>query len=323
LLEEIASSATDVANLNKTIDTLRKKIAELENENSRLKKAAAFATAAANKPAQASSSMNSNPNAEVSSDQYQKIYALESENSDLKRRLEEALSDVASPRNATSSVLVDVPGASAADKDKDTLAASPAHTSSSTPVKARRATMTSQLSLSSDDIGGDDDHPDWVRKYSDQHKRVYWRHKVNGKTTWTQPAKAIAAIDSNAGSSKGKVSEADTNIAVERLIQGWLVTKLSNNHYPKERALVVDPSTQVLIWRKDTSPTSKIDSSVNLDAIKRITKGKKSRVLEKIKGVDETLCLSVHFLNTSLDLQLATETERDMMYEGLKSMTSV
>lgn len=176
MLEEIATSATDVANLNKTIDTLRKKIAELENENSRLKKAAAFATAAANKPAQASSSMNINPNAEVSSDQYQRIYALESENSDLKRRLEEALSDVNSPRNATSSVLVDVPGVSAADKDS--LAASPANTSSTTPVKARRATMTSQLSLSSDDIGGDDDHPDWVRKYSDQHKRVYWRHKV-------------------------------------------------------------------------------------------------------------------------------------------------
>ncbi len=42
----------------------------------------------------------------------------------------------------------------------------------------RRLQLTTQLSMSSDELGGDDDNPDWIKKYSDQHKRVYWRHKV-------------------------------------------------------------------------------------------------------------------------------------------------
>jgi hypothetical protein len=133
----------------------------------------------------------------------------------------------------------------------------------------------------------------------------------------------VAAVTEKEETEKSGISEQETNIAVEKLMQGWLVTKLSSTHYPKERALVIDPATQILIWRKDLSPDSKVDGSINLDAIKRITRGKKSRVLEKIKGVDENLCISVHYLNTSLDLQLATEAERDMMYFGLKAMTSV
>lgn len=108
-------------------------------------------------------------------------------------------------------------------------------------------------------------------------------------------------------------------IATERLTTGWVAMKLSSSNYPKERTIVVDRKSQVLSWRKG----SKVDGTLNLDTIKRITRGKKSRTLEKVKGVDANLCLSIHFLNNSLDLQLSSETERNMMYFGLKEMTKV
>jgi hypothetical protein len=99
--------------------------------------------------------------------------------------------------------------------------------------------------------------------------------------------------------------------------------KLSSSNYPKERTIVVDRLTQVLSWKKGSAASAKVDGCLNLDTVKRVTRGRKSRTLEKVKGVDANLCLSVHYLNTSLDLQLTSENERNMMYFGLKDLTKL
>jgi hypothetical protein len=122
---------------------------------------------------------------------------------------------------------------------------------------------------------------------------------------------------------EGELKPADLRIAVERLTTGWVAMKLSSSNYPKERTIVVDRASQVLAWKKGSSSSAKVDGTLNLDTIKRITRGRKSRTLEKVKGVDANLCLSVHYLNASLDLQLSSETERNMMYFGLKELTKV
>lgn len=158
--------------------------------------------------------------------------------------------------------------------------------------------------------------------------------KITGKTSWTPPTAETASTMTSQSAppipaaqgqrstqdhEEGELSAADLRIATERLTSGWIAMKLSSSNYPKERTIVIDRSSQVLSWRKG----SKVDGSLNLDTIKRITRGRKSRTLEKVKGVDANLCLSIHYLNTSLDLQLSSETERNMMYFGLKDMTKV
>lgn len=137
-----------------------------------------------------------------------------------------------------------------------------------------------------------------------------------------------SALNSGAGAAGGDqegsdVNPADLRIATERLTTGWIAMKLSSSNYPKERLIVVDRPSQVLSWKKGTNINAKIDGSLNLDTIKRITRGRKSRTLEKVKGIDANLCLSVHYLNTSLDLQLSSETERNLMYFGLKELTKI
>lgn len=95
--------------------------------------------------------------------------------------------------------------------------------------------------------------------------------------------------------------------------------KLSSNNYPKERTIVVDPSTQTLSWKK----SSKVEGSFTLDTVKRITKGKKTKTLEKVKGIESNLCLSIHYGSATLDLHLATPSERNMMYAGLCGILKV
>ena len=111
----------------------------------------------------------------------------------------------------------------------------------------------------------------------------------------------------------------DLQICIEKLMAGWVCMKLSNNHYPKERTIVVDPVSQTLSWKKG----SKVDGSMGLDVIKRITRGKKSKTLEKIKGIEACLCLSIHHGSSTLDLHLASENERNMMYAGLRELLKI
>jgi predicted RNase H-related nuclease YkuK (DUF458 family) len=108
----------------------------------------------------------------------------------------------------------------------------------------------------------------------------------------------------------------DLRIIIDKLTTGWVAMKLSSSNYPKERTIVVDQVAQMLSWKKG----SKVDGTLNLDAVKRITRGRNSITLEKLRSLDASLCLSVHYLKTSLDLQLSSETERNMMYFGLKEM---
>lgn len=121
----------------------------------------------------------------------------------------------------------------------------------------------------------------------------------------------------------GEINSADLRISTERLTSGWIAMKLSSSNYPKERLIVIDRASQVLSWKKGTNSNAKIDGSLNLDTIKRITRGRKSRTLERVKGIDANLCLSIHYLNTSLDLQLSSENERNLMYFGLKELTKI
>jgi hypothetical protein len=102
---------------------------------------------------------------------------------------------------------------------------------------------------------------------------------------------------------------------VEKLMTGWVCMKLSSTNYPKERTIVVDPASQSLSWKK----SNKVEGSLSLDHVKRITRGKKTKTLEKVKGIhiDASLCLSVRYGAHTLDLHLATENERNMMYSGL------
>jgi hypothetical protein len=147
----------------------------------------------------------------------------------------------------------------------------------------------------------------------------------SGSVASAIPAQVVPPIPAARGQEQedGQLSPADLRITMDRLATGWVAMKLSSSNYPKERTIVVDRATQVLSWKKGSTSSSKVDGTLNLDTVKRITRGRKSRTLEKVKGVDANLCLSVHYLNTSLDLQLSSETERNMMYFGLKELTKV
>lgn len=185
LLDELTATSSDIANLNRTIDALRKKIQELEGENIRLKKTLAEK---ANEPPKSLSPkpsvdtlvVSSAPVA-VSAEVAKRMQELEEENASLKNALAQnnRVSDGSyAPQyvGSTSPNHQTTPTLTAIRDDDDAIQRLKAKNTSS-HASARRL-ITSQMSLASDP-DGEDEHPDWVKKYSDQHKRVYWRHKVS------------------------------------------------------------------------------------------------------------------------------------------------
>jgi hypothetical protein len=54
-------------------------------------------------------------------------------------------------------------------------------TSATTPATATQATTSSETEMVADE--------DWEEKYSDQHKKKFWKNKKTGKSSWTEPPK--------------------------------------------------------------------------------------------------------------------------------------
>jgi len=110
----------------------------------------------------------------------------------------------------------------------------------------------------------------------------------------------------------------------ERLYQGWRVIKHGRLHFPKARNLLVDPDNTKLEWRKfnEGKPLTSPDGEVLLKDIVRITKGKQSTILSNISGVDERNCVTIHINKKSatLDLELRSEEERDMLHAALQQL---
>lgn len=252
----------------------------------------------------------------------------------------------------------------------------------------------------------------WVKKFSDKHKKHYWKNKIDGRTSWTLPTedtssltkqentvplpippinrspqtpivsggmKVVVATESEEkplqpphplvgilrkGSSKGGMATNDegetptnpnrihfrrqmsgtperdihdrlnvlkaekeiTSIKAamtsvrsprDKLLSGWPVTKHGKFHFPKPRLLLVDQREGTLQWRKfsEGSPITALDGEVPLIAISRVIKGKQSSILGKLRGVEESKCLSIHVSNTqqTLDLELPSEEDRDAL----------
>lgn len=284
----------------------------------------------------------------------------------------------------------------------------PAHTRHTTTGANPAAGVTQQTSSQ------------WVKKFSDRHKKHYWKNKLDGRTSWTLPAEenAVAKPESTvplpvpppisrspppstsgmmkvtsgsatledqtkpspqplvgilrkAASAKGgsTFSEDHSNTPVgsghsnpnrihfkrqvlstpendindklslmkaekeihsikaamsssirsprDKLLTGWHVTKHGKFHFPKPRVLLVDQREGTLQWRKysEGSPITSLDGEVPLTAISRVIKGKQSSILGKLRGVDDTRCLSIQVSNTqqTLDLELTSEEDRDTL----------
>jgi hypothetical protein len=58
----------------------------------------------------------------------------------------------------------------------------------------------------------------------------------------------LQTMASGAGGAEGGLSASDLSIATEKLMTGWVGLKLSTSNYPKERTIVIEPSTQILSW---------------------------------------------------------------------------
>jgi hypothetical protein len=66
---------------------------------------------------------------------------------------------------------------------------------------------------------------DWEEKYSEQHKRKFWKNKKTGKSSWTEPPKVSkAATTKAAGESSKKPSPTEESSATE------LVPPLQQTH---------------------------------------------------------------------------------------------
>ena len=137
---------------------------------------------------------------------------------------------------------------------------------------------------------------------------------------WTAPA--IGSTDeypdgTSAEDHKTDKNSSDSvNIGIERLMAGWLVLRLTSSHFPKERIIRLDPASHALSWSKG----SKVEGAIHLERVTLITRGKKSLTLEKAKGLDPKLCLSLHYSKTSLDMQCTSEAERDLMFHALSDL---
>lgn len=345
-----ASNKEEINNLKAEILSLQNRIRTLEDENAALRKGSKALSLPSSSPSLAAASLHSSRDLD---DWRAKTEALERENMDLRRQLlARKASDTGGPPvsspSFTRSETYAAPGSQTARIDAKDRIQRRISISQNDP----RASVPKPL-MSQDSLDDSSPQGDWMKKFSDQHQRVYWKHKVTGKTSWSDPttttesaasssatspivgdasvslhmlpstSTVLQTMASGAGGAEGGLSASDLSIATEKLMTGWVGLKLSTSNYPKERTIVIEPSTQILSWKKGTSAGAKVDGSLNLDSVKRITRGRKSRVLEKVKGVDANLCLSVHYLNTSLDIQLASETERDMMYFGLKELVKI
>jgi len=326
----------EIQRLRNELTNLQLKVKSLEEENHRLKAQLEVSAVAA----------SGDPTGHSVSMWLERVEKLERENLALKKGNPGMARSRSSFATARGSFVgsADDPSSKKGGDAKEVLRRRLSATSSANAVfsnddRLDAVTLSANL-LSSDKTDKDmeSQHPDWIKKFSDQHKRVYWRHKVTGKTTWTAPVLSTSKevgiaekrqqdVASNAAPSARRedtedegLSVPELQIAIEKLMSGWVGLKLSSTNYPKERTISVDPTTQILAWKKTGG---KMEGCLNLDTVKRITRGKKSRTLEKSKGLDASLCLSVHYLKTSLDLQLASEAERDMMYFGLKELLKV
>ena len=91
---------------------------------------------------------------------------------------------------------------------------------------------------------------EWVEKYSEKHKKKFWKHKTTGETTWKEPAKPVAPATSSAD---------DGNVNADKAVEWEWEEKYSEKHKKK---FWKHKTTGETTWKEPPKPVAPATSSV-------------------------------------------------------------
>ena len=93
---------------------------------------------------------------------------------------------------------------------------------------------------------------EWVEKYSEKHKKKFWKHKTTGETTWKEPPKPVAPATSSV-EKKG-----DVNVNADKAVEWEWVEKYSEKHKKK---FWKHKTTGETTWKEPPKPVAPATSS--------------------------------------------------------------